>query len=164
MVQQEFENIAVDLRHRVIAVAGGYGLDADSVEDVAQDTMLKLWNIRERVENGKSAMALAVTIARHLAIDMLRGRRTVDIDKVVVADSRFNEPDSLLESSDDARWITEQFDHLPTKEYAVLQLRQVEHRSAREIAAIVGVSEKSVPTMLARARRKLLEEMKRRES
>ena len=156
--------MAVDLRCRAIVVARGYGLDADSVEDVAQDTMLKLWTIREKVDNGKSATALAVTIARHLAVDMLRRRKTVEIDKVAVADSRFKEPDSILESTDDARWIMEQFDRLPTKEYAVLHLRQVEHRSARGIAAIVGVSEKSVPTMLARARRKLLEEMRRRET
>lgn len=159
MVQLEFENMAAYLRRRVIAVARGYGLDADSVEDVAQDTMLKLWTIREKVHGDCSATALAVTIAKHLAVDTLRGRRTVAIDKVAVADSRYRQPDSLLESSDNEEWLEEQLRRLPTKEYAVLHLRQVEHKSAQEIAAIVGVSEKSVPTMLARARRKLLEGM-----
>lgn len=160
MVQQEFENMAADLRRRVIAVARGYGLDADSVEDVAQDTMLKLWTIRENVSDDRSATALALTIARHLAIDWLRSRRMVAIDRVAVADSRYRQPDSLLESSDNEVWLEEQLRNLPTKEYAVLHLRQVEHKSTQEIAAIVGVSEKSVPTMLARARRKLMEKMK----
>ncbi|WP_298642370.1 sigma factor [uncultured Prevotella sp.] len=52
MVQEEFEKIATDIRQRVIAVARGYRLDADSAEDVAQDTMLKLWTIREKQTGG----------------------------------------------------------------------------------------------------------------
>ena len=51
---------------------------------------------------------------------------------------------------------------MPTKEHAVLHLRQVEHKTTEEIAAIVGVSAVSVPTMLARARKKLFDEIKRR--
>ena len=59
MVQEEFEKIATDIRQRVIAVARGYRLDADSAEDVAQDTMLKLWTIREKTDgrNWKCAHA-----------------------------------------------------------------------------------------------------------
>ncbi|WP_443702947.1 RNA polymerase sigma factor [Prevotella sp.] len=162
MVQQEFENIAADLRQRIIAVARAYRLDADSAEDVAQDAMLKLWTIREKLNGTKAATALAVTIARHLSVDMLRKTRPVGLDKATPADSRFRQPDAMLESSENERWLDVQLELLPTKEYAVLHLRQVEHKSAGEIAAIVGISVASVPTLLARARRRLLEEMKRR--
>ncbi len=146
-----------------MSVAKGDGLDVDSVEDVAQDTMLKLWTIRCRVNGEKHAMALAVTIAKHLAIDVLRNRTCIGLDKVAVVDSRYRQPDSQLENSENETWLQEQFHKLPSKEYAVLYLRQVEHKDKKEIAAIVGVGENSVPTMLARARRKLLEEMKGRE-
>ena len=56
MVQEEFENIAASLRSRVISVARGYGLNADSAEDVAQDAMLKLWTIREKYSGDKQAV------------------------------------------------------------------------------------------------------------
>ena len=118
MVQQEFENIAADLRQRIIAVARGYRLDADSAED--------------------------------------------ELDKAKPTDSRFRQPDAMLENAENEHWLDIQLDRLPTKEHAVLHLRQVEHKSTVEIAAIVGICPASVPTLLARARRRLLEEMKRR--
>lgn len=162
MVQQEFEKIAADLRQRIIAVARGYRLDADSAEDVAQDAMLKLWTIREKLDGTKAATALAVTIGRHLSVDMLRKTKTVDLDKAKPTDSRFRQPDAMLENAENEQWLDIQLDRLPTKEHAVLHLRQVEHKSTVEIAAIVGICPASVPTLLARARRRLLEEMKRR--
>ena len=162
MVQQEFEKTAALLCHRLVSVAKGYGLDADSAEDVSQDTMLKLWTIREKIDNEKQATALGITIARHLAIDMLRKKRCLELENVRIADSQYRQPDSQLESSENEIWLKLQFDKLPTKEYTVLHLRQVEHRSTEEIAAIIGVKQVSVPTMLARARKKLLEEIKKR--
>ena len=96
MVQEEFEKIATDIRQRVIAVARGYRLDSDSAEDVAQDTMLKLWTIREKTDGQKSATAMAVMIARHLSIDMLRKRRTVGLDAAMPTDSRFRQPEVLM--------------------------------------------------------------------
>lgn len=159
MVQTEFENIAASLRNRVISVARGYGLDADSAEDVAQDTMLKLWTIRERYSGIKQATALGVTIAKHLSVDMLRGRRCSRVDDIKISDSQYRQPDARLENQENDKWLKMQFNRLPSKEYAVLHLRQVERKSTEEIAAIVGISEKSVPTLLARARKKLLKEI-----
>ena len=164
MVQEEFEKIAPDIRQRVIAVARGYRLDADSAEDVAQDTMLKLWTIMEKTDGRKSATAMAVMIVRHLSIDMLRKMRTVGLDAATPTDSRFRQPDAMLESAENDRWLGMQIGRLPSSEHAVLHLRQVEHKTTEEIAAIVGISPGSVPTLLARARRKLMEEIRKRDT
>lgn len=162
MVQKEFEDMAADLRRRIVTLARGFRLDSDSAEDVAQDTMLKLWTIREKIDDKPSAAAMATTIARHLSIDMLRRNKTIALDMTAAPDSSYRQPDSLLQTAEDDRWLKSQLDKLPTKEHAVLHLRQVEHKTTEEIAAIVGVSAVSVPTMLARARKKLFDEIKRR--
>ena len=162
MVQKEFEDMAADLRRRIVTLARGFRLDSDSAEDVAQDTMLKLWTIREKIDGKPSAAAMATTIARHLSIDMLRRNKTIALDMTAAPDSSYRQPDSLLQTAEDDRWLKSQLDKLPTKEHAVLHLRQVEHKTTEEIAAIVGVSAVSVPTMLARARKKLFDEIKRR--
>ena len=162
MVQQEFENIAAYLRQRIIAVARGYRLDADSAEDVAQDAMLKLWTIRDRLDGRMQMTALAVTIGRHLSIDMLRKTKTVDLDKTKPTDSRFRQPDAMLENAENERWFESKCRLLPSTEYRVLNLRQVERRSDEEIAAILGIGVASVPTLLSRARRKLLEAVRKR--
>ena len=41
-------------------------------------------------------------------------------------------------------------------------MRQVEHRSNAEIARLLGIGEASVSTLLARARHKMLEEIRRK--
>ncbi len=71
-------------------------------------------------------------------------------------------PDQRLETLDNEAWLERRLRELPDKEYQVLHLRQVERRTTQEIAAIAGIAESSVPTLLARARRKLLESYKQR--
>ena len=121
MVQKEFEDMAADLRRRIVTLARGFRLDSDSAEDVAQDTMLKLWTIREKIDGKPSAAAMATTIARHLSIDMLRRNKTIALDMTAAPDSSYRQPDSLLQTAEDDRWLKSQLDKLPTKEHAVLQ-------------------------------------------
>lgn len=71
-------------------------------------------------------------------------------------------PSTEIESSEELRWLENKMKSLPTTEYAILQMRQVEHQNNREIAQRLGIEESSVSTLLARARRRLLEEIRRR--
>lgn len=162
MEQKEFTDMADSLRHRIIAVARGYRLGDDDAEDVAQDTMLKLWTIRNDIDGGRHAAALAVTVAKNLAIDKLRHGAISGTAEIALADSLYKQPDFMLEDNENDLWLQEQLRHLPTKEYAVLHLRQVEKKTTAEIAAIVGIAPGSVATLLARARKKLLNEIKKR--
>ena len=51
MNQTEFEHIAKELRQTAIKVASKYISNADSIEDIAQDVMLKLWAIHEDIDS-----------------------------------------------------------------------------------------------------------------
>ena len=135
MKDKEFEHIAPVLRQRSVDTARSLGLDADDAEDVAQDALLRLWSLRgelkmERVE------ALVVTVARN-----------------------HTQPDTLMEVADDERWLEQRMQALPSTEYQVLHLRQVERKTDQQIAAILGIGIASVPTLLSRARRKLMQAM-----
>ena len=63
---------------------------------------------------------------------------------------------------EDDEWLTKRFQQLPTTQRTLLYMRQVERRSHEEIAQLLGIETTSVSTLLARARRTLLEEIKRR--
>ena len=77
-------------------------------------------------------------------------------------DERNAQPDVVLENAENERWFESKCRSLPSTEYRVLNLRQVERRSDEEIAAILGIGVASVPTLLSRARRKLLEAVRKR--
>ncbi len=160
MTEQEFVDIVPRLRVLALSNANGYLAPSDEAEDVAQDSLLKMWALRERVTSVEHALGLVATMARHLAIDRLRRRRTVGLDQARhVAASQ--QASWRLEEENYGKWLDEALKRLPSTQYQVLHLRQVEGKEAEEIAAIVGITPRSVATLLSRARKQLLEQIKK---
>ena len=102
-------------------------------------------------------------VSRHLVIDLLRQqRKTVPIDtRLLIADTHIL-PDARAEIADNEAWLEKRMQSLPSTEYQVLLLRQVEGKDTDEIARLLGVSPNSVATLLSRARKRLLNDLKRR--
>lgn len=67
-----------------------------------------------------------------------------------------------METKDNLAWLERKLQDLPSTEYALLHMRQVERLSAKEMARRLGIRETSVATLLSRARRRLLEEIRKR--
>lgn len=150
------------LRSKAIAVASRW-VDADEAEDIAQDALLRLWTLREAVQTPQHAEALVAKMAWQRCADVWRRCRTVPIDSgQAVADDRTAAPDAHLEQADNEEWLHRRLASLPSMQYQVLRLRQVEQKSHAEIAAILGTTPHSVATLLSRARQQLLEAIRRR--
>ena len=71
-------------------------------------------------------------------------------------------PDEALEAQEDDRWLKQQLRSLPSTEYTILRMRQVEGLTNEEIACRLGLESTSVSTLLSRARRSLLEEIRKK--
>ena len=164
MEQAEFEHIAAHVRQRAFATALAFTGDRDESEDIAQETMLKLWTLRTEISDPAHAEKLGSCIAHNRAIDNIRRRCTISLDAGrSIIDDKTASPDSAMEDQENMAWLTERLASLPSTEYQILRLRQVERKSHEEIARIVGVEKTSVSTILSRARAKMLNEFKKRE-
>lgn len=164
MEQAEFEHIATRIRQRAVATALAFAASGDEAEDIAQETMLKLWALRTEISDPAHAEKLASCMAHNRTIDCIRRRRTISLDASrSIIDDKTASPDSAMEDQENMAWLTERLASLPSTEYQILRLRQVERKSHEEIARIVGVEKTSVSTILARARAKMLNEFKKRE-
>jgi len=64
MEEKAFSEIAVRLRGKAVGTALACGLDAMQADDVAQDAMLKLWNMRDQLDRYRSLEALTVGMTR----------------------------------------------------------------------------------------------------
>ena len=158
MTIDAFNQQAPRLRQLALKAAATAGADSDTAEDVAQETMLRLWQMRDdpRLYNPEG---YASTIARHLALNQLRQKPSLPLDERQAAAMTVPSPLDLMLRREDEQWLRERIRNLPFTQHAVLRLRQVEHRPNSEIAAILGIKEASVCTLLARARRQLLTEI-----
>lgn len=164
MDEQEFEKIAVALRKKAIATCLGCGADAMQAEDVAQDVLLRLWQMRDTLDRYRSLDALVVVMARNNLTSLHRKERNVPIMSVSnkQLQSQLITPDESLISSQEVAWLNEAIKRLPSTQYAVLHMRQVECRDYDEIAHRLGIESSTARSLLSRARIKLLEEIKKR--
>ena len=76
--------------------------------------------------------------------------------------SHYAPPDVEVENSENELWLQKRLKTLPSNQYQVLYLRQVEKKSFEEIAQIVGITTESVSVLLSRARKQMLQEIRKR--
>ena len=159
MTIDAFEHNAKRLRNLALQAATTAGADADTAEDIAQETMLRLWQMRDdpRLYNPEG---YASTIARHLTLNRLRNKPPLPLDERQVMSQTSPSPLDIIVQREDEQWLQERIRNLPPTQHAVLHMRQVECRPNDEIANILGIQPSSVSTLLARARRQLLEEIR----
>ena len=163
MEQAEFEHIATKIRIKAAGVALAVVSDTDKAEDIAQEAMLRLWTLHADIGDCTAAEKLAARIARNLAIDEYRKRRTTRLDEQRnIIDEKEPTPDVRYEISENEEWLLRRIEALPPAEYQILRLRQVERKTNEEIARMLGIEKASVATMLSRARTKILNEFKER--
>ena len=163
MEEKEFIHIAKELRERAYGASQRMGADDALAEDVAQEVMLRLWQMHESLEENHLGN-MASIMARNLTIDQQRSVHAVSIEEEHV--SRFvdtSEPMQRLEESENEEWLRQKLKQLPRTQQTILHLRQVERLTHREIAERLGLQETSISTLLARARKSLLEEIKKKQ-
>ena len=132
-------------------------LNPAEAEDVVQDTLLKIWNRRSEWTSIESVQAYCVTIARNLAIDKSRSgnnRNTTLPEEVeTIADS--GSPYQHMIDRERMQLIHNLIQSLPEKQRIVMQLRDVEGKSYKEIGQMLHLSEELVKVTLFRARQRV---------
>ena len=161
MDRNAFEQQARSWREKALSVSISCGAGMDEAEDIAQDVMLRLWQMHNELERYESIEALTALMARHLLINHQRRRKPEALNEAMTI-SISSGPHEQLEVKEDNEWLTKRLEQLPTTQRTLLYMRQVERKTHEEIAQLLGIETTSVSTLLARARKSLLEDIKRR--
>lgn len=156
MELNQFKITVVPLRGKLLNYARKLTDDSSDAEDVVQEVMLKLWNIRQKLEEYNSIEALAVRITHNLCMDMWRSKKTdqVSLDQVPVVSQTVN-PERVLEGNDEIRLMREIISSLPTLQQTIIRMKDIEEYETEEIAQITGCSSESIRSNLSRARKKV---------
>ncbi len=148
--------MAPPLRERIVTMVRRISAeaDADLADDVAQDTLLRLWTMRDRLESYRSVESLAMVIARHRAIDLLRH----PLNSLVPMDESFDQADSALSAEEKLIVMEERSEidkiisSLPSAQQAILKMKHIEGLEINEIAGITGSSPGAIRVSLSRTR------------
>ena len=133
-----------------------YVSDEADAEDIAQEVVLKLWVMHDRLEEYRSMEALAVVMARRLSLNHLRSA-TVPICEAKPADATTAlTPEADLIGREDEERAQRLIDALPDAQQAVLRMKHQEGMEVAEIARLTGSSPEAVRQNLSRARRNIL--------
>ena len=151
----DFRYDLLPLKNKLFRLALRITLDSAEAEDVTSDTLIKVWNKREELRGVESIEAYCMTVCRNLALDRHEKKEaqnlSLEVNEIDAADNSFT-PDEQLERDEKLRKVHELFNQLPERQRTIMQLRDSEEKSYREIATIMGVSEEVVKVTLFRAR------------
>ena len=130
------------------------------VDDVVQESYLRIWKARA-AQPIQSAKAFLFTIARHVALDLLRRDRISPVDGNVVIDSAAshvidNRP-GVVETAcarEEAVLLAKAIDALPARCREIVILRKLRGMPQKEIAARLRIAEPTVQVQVARGMKK----------
>jgi RNA polymerase sigma-70 factor, ECF subfamily len=140
----------------VLAIARRMLRDQAEAEDVAQDTMLRLWRNAAGLELGPQGVRPWLRrVASNLCIDRVRARRNTSVMEEVPEETapptQFRE---LAERELGAR-VEDALQALPERQRLAITLFHYEGMSQVEVGSVLGISDEAVESLLARARRSL---------
>lgn len=124
------------------------------VDDVVQESFLRIWGART-ARPVRSARAFLFKIARHLALDTVRRARVSPVIAVRDFSSLSvlaTEPDAAdnTDARERLRFLADAIEALPARCRQIVILRKLECLPQREVAARLGLAEKTVEAHLAR--------------
>ena len=157
MKKVSFQNDILPLKNKLYRLALRITLNPEDAEDTVQETMMKVWNRRQQWEQIESMEAFCMTICRNIALDKTRrmtgSEQSLDADEHDAPDPNYHaNPEQQTIEQDRIRLVREIIDSLPEKQRSVIQLRDFEGKSYKEIAAIMDISEEQVKINIYRAR------------
>ena len=132
MKEISFRNDVLPLKNKLFRLALRITLNREEAEDVVQDTMIKVWNARERWQDLESIEAFSLTIARNLSLDRIKKKEnqndSIENEKIEQPDTA-STPSERMIQKDKLDIVRKMIDELPEKQRSCLQLRDIEGKA-----------------------------------
>ena len=168
MTQEEFEHIAPSLRELMLSVGRSFFGNDDDAEDVAQEGLMALLRFIDRMDSGIRHDALAIRVAKHCCMDIMRKRKfslfvsnnmnekTAPLGRDVGAS-----PHEVLEAKELHEAVNKAVQHLKPSERRLFEMRQIEGLELDDIVKLTNIAKPSVKSIVSAARKKVFEEIKK---
>jgi len=135
----------------------------DEARDIVQEVLIKIWKKQEENEQIDNVEAWCMRVTRNMSLDRLKSKRVKFTDSLTdgfdVSGGDNHTPYRTMETSDTMTNIRRLISSLPEKQRQVIQLRDVEGYSYKEIVEILEMDMNQVKVNLFRARKALKQDL-----
>lgn len=156
----QFSKAVMPHSRKMFAVAYRFMQRSDEAEDIVQDVLVKLWQMREKLPPGEQLAPFLLTVTRNLCIDRLRARKEDDNEDIDLIASQGAEEavlDTRVDDHDRLQRLMKLMGQLPPDQQKVLRLRAFDDLPTEQIAELLNLRTDNVRQLLSRARRQLKE-------
>ncbi|MDP1621492.1 MAG: sigma-70 family RNA polymerase sigma factor [Bacteroidales bacterium] len=154
----EFQVKVYPLKNKLFRFARRMLDHTEEAEDVVQETFIKLWNRRDKLDEYRSVEALAMITTKNLCLDRIKIRR-YPVENMenhrrfienIPEDVKVDHTDLIME-------IHKAMKLLPEQQQMIVHLRDIEGYEFAEIAEVVDMNENAIRVALSRARKRIRE-------
>lgn len=157
MTQQEYEHIVPRLRPRLKDIGRQFFGDEEMAEDIAQETLMRLWMLRERIEPQLDIEPLAVRMAKNLCVSEWRKQKVRQGNALQSEPTTQEDILHYVEQKEEVARLLKAVNQLRPAEQRLFRMRHEAEMDIQQISAVTGIGVRSVSAMLSSAKRKLLD-------
>ena len=152
---KQFKSEIIPYKNKLYRFAYRIVGNGTEAEDIVQEVMIKLWNQRGKLHQYNSIEAWCIQMTKNLSIDKTRSKhyKVGIIPEGFDISSNQNNPHKVAETRDTVQRIKNIMNTLPTKQREVMQMRDIEGLSYKEIEEQLKIPMNQVKVYLFRARK-----------
>jgi RNA polymerase sigma-70 factor, ECF subfamily len=171
--KEAFEELVQRHQHRVFAVAGGILRRREDVEDIAQQVFLKAYFSLKRFDQRAAFTTWLYKITVNECWDLLRKKKVRPLvyesdlseeqaRQVIAAEEKGGGGPDISDSLEARQRVERLLEGLDERDRLMLILKEVEGFSVEEIADVLDLNANTVKVRLFRARRRILNRVRKR--
>ena len=157
MTHQEYEHIVPRLRPRLKDIGRQFFGDEEMAEDIAQETLMRLWLLRDRIDPQTDIKPLVVRMAKNLCVSEWRKQKVRQENALQVEVTAHEDIHRNVELKEEIVLLQKAVSQLKPAEQRLFRMRHEAEMDVQQISTVTGIGVRSVSAMLSTAKRKLLE-------
>ncbi len=160
MPQTFFKETVLPIKNKLYRFALSITSSTVEAEDIVQEVLVKVWQKREEWDKVTNMEAWCMRMTRNLSIDKLRSkhRRVEELD-INYNGSDNHTPEHIMQNKDTFDYIHKLMKKLPDKQRFIMQLRDIEGLTYKEISETLEIPLNQVKIYLFRARTAIRQKM-----
>ena len=158
---EAFESRVLPAKDKMYRFAQRLLKDEEEAKDIVQEAMIRVWNKRDEMHTYLNMEAWCMRLVRNLSLDRIKSKQ-YNSDRL---DTTYNlsapgvNPEQKTEIDNTMENIHNFIASLPDKQRQIMQLRDIEGFSYKEIGDILNLDTNNVKVNLFRARKSVRENL-----